>query len=246
MDHMVDSLLHDVQRLMDIGFGDDRILRQIYRACKNNEAISNYERNYVRTLVDEHLTKSAQIPEPEPEKEIPAHPGAVVPNPALPQLVVKTKPQRGFKGIMSWSMRRKLVLGIAALLLIGAITAAASFNSTTGGVFPLPSPPVDPPPDVIPPPPLEMPAFSVATDLVSYDRLDLILISGASVDSDAITLSIVSPDGQTIWAETVSVRDNRYSTLTIAGGMGWDDSGVYTLEAFNGVDRAFGEFTFNP
>ena len=65
------SLLHDVQRLMDIGFGDDRILRQIYRACKNNEAISNYERNYVRTLVDEHLTKSAQIPEPEPEKEIP-------------------------------------------------------------------------------------------------------------------------------------------------------------------------------
>ena len=237
---MADSLLHDVQRLMDIGFGDDRILRQIYRACKNNEAISNYERNYVRTMVDEHLAKSTQIPESEPEKEIPAHLDVVVPNPAMPQLVVKTKPQHGFKGIMSWSMRRKLVLGIAVLLLIGIITAAASFNST--GNFP---PPVDPLPDVIIPP-LEMLAFSVATDLVSYDRLDLILISGASVDSDAITLSIESPDGQTIWAETVSVRGNQYSTLTIAGGLGWDDSGIYTLEAFNGVDRAFGEFTFNP
>ncbi len=238
---MADSLLHDVQRLMDVGFGDDRILRQIYRACKNNEAISNYERNYVRTLVDEHLTKSTQTsePEPEPEKEVPVHPDVVIPNPTLPQLVVKTKPQHGLKGIMSWSMKRKLVLGIAALLLIGIITAAVSFNSTGG--FPLPGDP----PDEKPPPP-EMPAFSVATDLTSYDRLDLIVISGASVDSDAITLSIESPDGQTIWAETVSVRGNQYSTLTIAGGQGWTDSGIYTLEAFNGVDRVSEEFTFNP
>ncbi len=49
---MNDSLLDDVKALLDKDLGDDRILKQICRACENDEVISNYERNYVRKLAE--------------------------------------------------------------------------------------------------------------------------------------------------------------------------------------------------
>ena len=52
---MEDSLLDDVKALLDKDFGDDRILKQILRACENNEVISNFERNYVKKLAEKHL-----------------------------------------------------------------------------------------------------------------------------------------------------------------------------------------------
>ena len=54
---MNDMLLDDVTSLLDGDFGDDRILKQISRACKNNEVISNYERNYVQKLAEQYLGK---------------------------------------------------------------------------------------------------------------------------------------------------------------------------------------------
>ena len=58
---MNDILLDDVTSLLDGDFGDDRILKQISRACKNNEVISNYERNYVRKLAEQYLGKKPEI-----------------------------------------------------------------------------------------------------------------------------------------------------------------------------------------
>ena len=57
---MSDMLLDDVNSLLDGDFGDDRILKQIARACKNNEVISNYERNYVQKLAEQHLGRKPQ------------------------------------------------------------------------------------------------------------------------------------------------------------------------------------------
>ena len=45
---MSDPFFDDVKELLDKGKGDERILKQIFRACENNEVISNYERNYVK------------------------------------------------------------------------------------------------------------------------------------------------------------------------------------------------------
>ena len=59
---MDDSLFDDVNSLLDGDFGDDRILKQIHRACKNNEVISNYERNYVQKLAEQHLGKKSKTP----------------------------------------------------------------------------------------------------------------------------------------------------------------------------------------
>lgn len=237
MDCMADHLLDDVQALLDMGFGDDRILRQIYRACKNHEAISNYERSYVRGLVEEHLKKVDPPADPEPAEEVPESPEVVVPSTAVPELVVMAKTRQDSGGIMSGLKGRKILLGIAGLIVIGIIIAAASFSSTVVD-------PQDPPPVI--PPQEETPKFSVTTDLPSYYRLDLILISGVSNDLGAITLSIDNPSGQAIWDETISSRNGQYSTLTIAGGQGWSDSGTYTVEAYNGIDTEYQTFTFNP
>ncbi len=234
---MADHLLDDVQALLDMGFGDDRILRQIYRACKNHEAISNYERSYVRGLVEEHLKKVDPPADPEPAEEVPESPKVVVPSTAVPELVVMAKTRQDSGGIMSELKGRKILLGIAGLIVIGIIIAAASFSSTIVD-------PPDPPPVV--PPPEETPKFSVTTDLPSYYRLDLILISGVSNDLGAITLSIDNPSGQVIWEETISSQNGQYSTLTIAGGQGWSDFGTYTVEAYNGIDTEYQTFTFNP
>ena len=58
----MDSLLDDVKALLEKDFGDDRILKQIRRACENNEIISNFERNYVKKLAEKHLGRKSETP----------------------------------------------------------------------------------------------------------------------------------------------------------------------------------------
>lgn len=52
---MAEAMIDDIKKLLDGDFGDDRILKDIYRACKNGEVISNYERKYVRDLTERYL-----------------------------------------------------------------------------------------------------------------------------------------------------------------------------------------------
>lgn len=52
---MAEAMVDDIKKLLDGDFGDDRILKDIYRACKNGEVISNYERKYVRDLTERYL-----------------------------------------------------------------------------------------------------------------------------------------------------------------------------------------------
>ena len=66
---MTDPLLDDVKALLDKDFGDDRILKQIFRACQNNELISNYERNYVTKLAEKHLGKKPVFIPPTSEEK---------------------------------------------------------------------------------------------------------------------------------------------------------------------------------
>ena len=76
---MTDSLLDDVKALLDKDFGDDRILKQICRACENDEVISNYERNYVRNLAEKHLGKKPEVVKIQtPIEEKPVIPDVVI------------------------------------------------------------------------------------------------------------------------------------------------------------------------
>ncbi len=113
---MTDSLLDDVTSLLEGDFGDDRILKQIARACKNNEAISNYERNYVQKLAEQYLGKKAEIPSSiEPEIE------SSIQNQTLQSQVSRSP---GLKN-------PKLILGFGGVALVIIIVAAVAFSSNS-------------------------------------------------------------------------------------------------------------------
>ena len=225
---MSDILLDDVNSLLDGDFGDDRILKQIARACKNNEVISNYERNYVQKLAEQHLgkkpittiKKSTTVTTEIPKIDIPK-----------PEPIIST-PSSQFTQNPKNSKNSKLFLGFGGVALIAIIAAALLLSnidsSTSNSVTEIKV------------------QLSIQTDLSSYAYKDLISINGISENSNVVNLSIKNQDDKLVWAEQVSVKNSGiYSTLAIAGGVGWENSGTYTLEADNGSEIKSTNFSFN-
>ncbi len=214
---MTDSLLDDVNALLDKEFGDDRILKQICRACKNDEVISNYERNYVRKLAEKHLGRRPEVVQTQtPVEEKPIVPDVVIPETPSVQKIqtLQLPPPR----ISSSNLKNlKLMLGIGGVALVIIIVVAASFTDT----------------------------LSIQTDLSSYNEKDIISISGISDTSGTVNLSIENKNNELVWAEQVSLKsDGRYSTLAIAGGPGWESSGTYTINIDNGIETRSNTFSF--
>jgi len=229
---MNDPLLDDVKALLDKDFGDDRILKQICRACENNEVISNYERNYVRKLAEKHLGKKPEITSTTSTEE-----KKVVPNIVMPQIspVQKTQTlQRKPVTITSKSKNTKMMAGIGVVALVIIIAVGVSFSNMSDGLSKIESSENSVPV-----------SLSIQTDLSSYNKKDLISISGVSDASGTVNLSIVNQNNKLVWAEQVSVKSNgKYSTLAIAGGSGWESSGTYTIKVDNGVETKSNTFSF--
>ena len=217
---MTDILLDDVDSLLDGDFGDDRILKQIARACKNNEIISNYERNYVQKLAEQYLGKKPEnVPIEKPET--PLILDVVIPKiePSTSSQILESQTSRN-----SNSKKLKLFLGFAGIGLVAIIAAVLLVSSNTDSISS----------DSLPPIKIEL---SVQSDLSSYSQTDLISINGVSVNSKIVNLSITNPNNELVWAEQVSVKNNgKYSTLAIAGGFGWENSGSYKIEVDNGSE----------
>ena len=217
---MSDMLLDDVNSLLDGDFGDDRILKQIARACKNNEVISNYERNYVQKLAEQYLGKKPEnVPIEKPET--PLILDVVIPKiePSTSSQILESQTSRN-----SNSKKLKLFLGFAGIGLVAIIAAVLLVSSNTDSISS----------DSLPPIKIEL---SVQSDLSSYSQTDLISINGVSVNSKIVNLSITNPNNELVWAEQVSVKNNgKYSTLAIAGGSGWEYSGSYKIQVDNGSE----------
>ena len=230
---MTDPLLDDVKALLDKDFGDDRILKQICRACENDEVISNYERNYVRELAEKHLGKRPEVVKTQtPVEEKPVVPDVVIPEPQYIQSIQTFRAPPPRKSSSS-SKNSKLMLGIGGLALVIIIVVAASFS---GGVT---STEDKTNPNTI------LGTLVIQTDLSSYTKKDIISISGKSDTSGTVNLSIENKNNELVWAEQVSVKnDGRYSTLAIAGGPGWESSGTYTIIVDNGVETKSSTFSF--
>tara|TARA_B110000467_G_C18230607_1_gene428488 strand:+ start:184 stop:873 length:690 start_codon:yes stop_codon:yes gene_type:complete len=227
---MNDSLLDDVNSLLDGDFGDDRILKQIARACKNNEVISNYERNYVQKLAEQYLGKKPKIiSSKKPETIIPTIPDIVMPK---IETSIQTQTLQSSSSIPS-KKNLKLILGLGGIALIIIIAAAVMLSSNNTDSF---SSNTDS--DIVV-------NLSINTDLSSYGQKDLISINGESNKSQIVNLSIQNQNNELIWAEQVSVKNNHmYSTLAIAGGNGWENSGTYTLKVNNGSETESITFSF--
>ncbi|MCE2498170.1 MAG: hypothetical protein J4F28_04125 [Nitrosopumilaceae archaeon] len=82
---MAEAMIDDIKKLLDGDFGDDRILKDIYRACKNGEVISNYERKYVRDLTERYLKTNPleDASAPTPDKSV--TPDVILPEKARAQ-----------------------------------------------------------------------------------------------------------------------------------------------------------------
>ena len=236
---MTDSLLDDVNALLDKDIGDDKILKQICRACENNEVISNYERNYVRKLAEKHLGRRPEVvqtkilveekpTDPDVDiQETSIAPNVIIPEtPSVQKIQIFQPPPR----ITSFNLKNsKLMLGIGGVALVIIIAVAASFNGLSDVT------PTNSIPDTL----------SIQTDLSSYDKKDIISISGMSNISGTVNLSIENKNNELVWAEQVSLKnDGRYSTLAIAGGPGWENSGTYTINIDNSVETRSISFSF--
>ena len=73
----------------------------------------------------------------------------------------------------------------------------------------------------------------VTVDQTQSQHSDIISISGDTrSDNELVTLSIENTNGVKIWKENIEPKnDGNFSTLLIAAGGGWKDSGTYTLKA---------------
>ncbi|MFB5603940.1 MAG: hypothetical protein ACE5RK_05970, partial [Candidatus Nitrosomaritimum aestuariumsis] len=88
-------------------------------------------------------------------------------------------------------------------------------------------------------------SFSIKTDLPSYNKGDIISITGSSKASiTQVNLSITNSENKIVWSEQVNVKSNgQFSTLTFAGGPSWGSSGTFTVIAESNAEQAKSTFT---
>ncbi len=217
---MTDPMIYDVKSLLDKEKGDERILKQILRACENDEVISNFEINYVKKLIGDSVTLASQI-----KSDVATQEKSIVPeiifssnqnieplfstSPRNP--VVKSKNTKIFISVGSAIFAIIVILGLSTI----GISNVVSDDS-----------------------------ISIKTDLSTYEKGDIISISGTSI-SNKINLSIENQNGQLVWSEQLSVKNNNeFSTLTIAGGDGWNKSGIFTIKAEDNSGIKSNTFSF--
>ncbi len=233
---MPDPILDDVQALLDKEFGDKRILEQILRAAQNDEVISNFERNYVRKLAEKHLGKKPPIERKIPEEPKQIIPDVITPSPLEPQTAqILSKPP---KITTSNSKNTKIMLGVGLAALIIIIIAAASLSGVSDNF----------PGKIEPNQTQDTSTFSIQTDLLSYEKGDIISISGKSNISlgNQVYLSIENPNDELVWSEQVNVKsDGQFTTLTFAGGSGWEKSGTFTIKVENDSEQTTNTFSFS-
>ncbi len=226
---MTNPLLDDIKSLLDKDFGDDRILKQICRACENNEVISNYERNYVRKLAEKYLGKKPEFTQTPHVEEKPIVLDVPISQIQQSRSLLTEVPRISY----SKSKNKKIMFGIVGLSLVIIITAA-SFSSFTTGITKIDTSSSD----------IQI-SLLIQTDLESYNTKDLISISGVSDSIGTVNLSIENQNNKLVWTEQLSLKnDGQFSTLAIAGGDGWEKSGTYTIKVDNGKETKSATFSF--
>ena len=229
---MPDPLIDDVKTLLDKEKGDERILKQICRACENNEVISNYERNYVRKLAEKYLGRVPEVEENQHAEEKPIIPDVVFSKPSSTQNI-ETSQITYPRTVKLKSKNTKMLLGIggailAIVVIIGVSFSGISYIESDDSQIPMGSS-----------------TLLIQTDLSTYQKGDIISISGTSDAAGKINLSIENQDGELVWSEQISVKsDGKFSTLAIAGGPGWDKSSTFTIKAENNLETTSKTFSF--
>ena len=203
------TFLTDLDDLIRYHHGDVKKLREIRNTIRHDNFITTEDKEYVQSLIDTHLTNKSL------DSSSTRKSGT--------RIKLETKPkkkdsdsQTNFSFNFSSNKKMGILGGAAAaiaIIVIVGFTAGtqndSSISSTTNN------------------------PLLLTLDQKQYQIADIISISGDAIsDRQAITLTIENNDGVKIWKEKIEPKaGGNFSTLLIAGGGGWEDSGSYTITA---------------
>ena len=207
----------DIDDLIRLDRGDTKRLRNIRDVIKHDNFITSVDKKYVESLISAYLRNQSLD-----GSEVNIKSRTIV------ELKDNVKPTgretTSSSSLFSGSNNKKLgiLAGVAAVI---ALVVVVGFSASTDQID------ITSVSDIIP---SSTPQIIINVDGSSYKTADIISISGSikSADGKSVELSIENTSGDKIWREYIDIKNNgQFSTLIIAAGFGWDDSGTYVLKA---------------
>ena len=207
----------DIDDLIRLDRGDTKRLRNIRDVIKHDNFITSVDKKYVESLISAYLRNQSLD-----GSEVNIKSRTIV------ELKDNVKPTgretTSSSSLFSGSNNKKLgiLAGVAAAI---ALVIVVGFSASTDQID------ITSVSDIIP---SSTPQIIINVDGSSYKTADIISISGSikSADGKSVELSIENTSGDKIWREYIDIKNNgQFSTLIIAAGFGWDDSGTYVLKA---------------
>lgn len=207
----------DIDDLIRLDRGDTKRLRNIRDVIKHDNFITSVDKKYVESLISAYLRNQSLD-----GSEVNIKSRTVV------ELKDNVKPTgretTSSSSLFSGSNNKKLgiLAGVAAAI---ALVVVVGFSASTDQID------ITTVSDIIP---SSTPQIIINVDGSSYKTADIISISGSikSANGKSVELSIENTSGDKIWREYIDIKNNgQFSTLIIAAGFGWDDSGTYVLKA---------------
>ena len=217
----------DLDRLIKLHHGDGKRLRNIRDTIRHDNFITTEDKKYVETLISTHLKSTItdelqSIPKPSVESKQKLTTEA---------LGTKTSPS-GIINTKKIAIPAGIVIAVIAVIAVIGISSS-NINNVEEQTTLVES--------------VSASALSIQMDDSSYQIAEIISISGniKNTTDGTVEISIINSNGYKIWNEFVNIKNNgKFSTLSIAGGNGWENNGEYILKAqYNDLENKI-EFTF--
>jgi hypothetical protein len=225
--------MDDIDALLKEEYGDHERLLRIKSDFETKKLVTIEDRKYVEGLVSRYLHPGKEVQEKivkVPEKRIVPPPQATTQSPSYEVKYQKLKEEKPIPKIGRKKNIRLIVVSVAAVVAALLVISAVAVNRDNLIDITKPSE-----------------SKSISVDQESYVRGDIVSISGKASSATVVKLAISNPSNQQIWSETVSTKQSgEFTTLTIAGGTGWEQAGKYTLSSMHEGITDQVTFDFNP
>ena len=207
----------DIDDLIRLDRGDTKRLRNIRDVIKHDNFITSVDKKYVESLISAYLRNQSLDGS---EVNIKSRTVVELKDNVKPTGRETTSSSSLFSGLNNKKLG--ILAGVAAAI---ALVVVVGFSVSTDQID------ITTVTDIIP---SSTSQIIINVDGSSYKTADIISVSGSikSADGKSVELSIENTSGDKIWREYIDIKNNgQFSTLIIAAGFGWDDSGTYVLKA---------------
>lgn len=219
----------DIDALLKSGYGDYGRLSRIKADFEAKKLVTIEDRRYVDGLIARYV-QPIETEKPERMVKIPEKRIVPPPPPAnIPEMKYqKVRLEKPIERVHDSKKLKNTVISIASVVFAVLIISVVAINQDNTAI-------VGP-----------SATKSLEIDQTYYAKGDIISISG-NTESTITSLAISDPDGQEIWTEIIKVKaDNKFSTLVIAGGTGWEKAGKYAITSSADGKTEKSVFDFSP